>query len=318
MPGPCRPQTESADGRNGGEGEVNTEVDSPVEQGTRCDRCIQHRIHPCIVDFGKMACQECSRAKTKCSVVPPDDRCSRKRACKDSDAESSVDTPVVRKARKTAKSPVRRCLHKRRAVESEVDEVPPEVAEAGPRTRIDNLWVRLDVIEQRFDRRYDDLFSRLRNFYRRSNELLRRMRRAEDGAEISLDEIFKRQEDIVERWGFVRDGLHEVREMEEAEAALGKEAEGSGDGESRNGDDEDEEAAGLGEIDDGRGGLWPEGFGDDEAKSPEGAGSAGGDEEEDADGENEEERPKSRSGARDTSAPPIVTEPTGLEDGMEE
>ncbi|KAJ7447996.1 hypothetical protein FB451DRAFT_1187994 [Mycena latifolia] len=157
-------------------------------------------------------------------------------------------------------------------LESEVDEVPPEVAEAGPRTRIDDLW--------RFDLRYDNLFSRLQNFYRRLNELLRRVRRAEDGAEISLNEIFERREDI-------------VREMEEAEAALGEEAEGSGDSESRNGDDEDEEAAGLGEDDEGCRGSWPEGFGDDGAKSPEGAGSAGSVEEEDAEGEKEEkEHPK--------------------------
>ncbi|KAJ7465211.1 hypothetical protein FB451DRAFT_1488754 [Mycena latifolia] len=287
------------------------EVERPRK---RCDRCVQRRLRPCIVDFSKMACRECSQAKTKCSVVPPDDRRSCKRARKDSDAESSVDTPVIRKPRKTAKSPSRRHLHKRRTIESEVEEVPPEVAEAGPRTHIDDLRVRLDVIEQRFDRRYDDLFSRLRNFYWRSNELLRCMRRAEDGMEISLDEIFERREDIVERWGFVRDRLRELREMEEAEAALDEEAEGSGDSESRNSD----EPAGLGEVGEGRGGSWPDGFGDDKAKSLEGAGSAGGNEEEDADGENEEERPKSRSGAWDTSAPPIVTEPMGPEDGMEE
>ncbi|KAJ7438584.1 hypothetical protein FB451DRAFT_1192527 [Mycena latifolia] len=33
-PGPSRPRTESADGRNGGEGEVNTEVTNPVKQET--------------------------------------------------------------------------------------------------------------------------------------------------------------------------------------------------------------------------------------------------------------------------------------------
>ncbi|KAJ7465193.1 hypothetical protein FB451DRAFT_1488737 [Mycena latifolia] len=232
-----------ADGQNGGEGEVNTEVDSPVEQETRCDRCVQRRLHPCIVDYGKTVCKACSRAKTRCSVVPPDDKCSRKLTRKDSDAESSVDSPVVRKARKTAKSPTRCRIHKQHTIELEVEEVPLEVAEAGPQTCIDDLRVHLDVIEQRFDRRYDDLMSHLRNFYRRSDELLRRMRHAEDGAEISLDEIFERQEDIAERWGFVRDGLHEVWELEEADAAMDEEAEGSGDGESRNNDKEDEPTA---------------------------------------------------------------------------
>ncbi|KAJ7479917.1 hypothetical protein FB451DRAFT_1172000 [Mycena latifolia] len=303
--GLSRPWTESADGWNGGEGEVNTEVDSPVEQEKRCDRCIQRRLRPCIIEFGRTACKACSRVKAKCSAVPPDDKRTRKRARKDSDAESSVNTPVTRKTRKTAKSPVRRHIVKRRTVESEVEEVPPEVAEAGPRTRIDDL--------QRFDRRYDDLMSRLRNFYRRSDMLLSPVRRAEDGAEITLQEIFECQSDIAERWMPVAKGLRETWEMEEAEAAMGDEAEGSGDSESRNSGEEDEPGQ-SGVSPDGHGGspMWPEGFElshDGGAKTPEGSGSTGSDGEKDAEGEKDEERPKSRSGARETSAPPIVTEP---------
>ncbi|KAJ7470454.1 hypothetical protein FB451DRAFT_1253765 [Mycena latifolia] len=233
--------------------------------------------------------------------------------------ESSVDTPVVWKTRKLVKSPMRRCIHKWRMIELEVEEVPPEVAEAGPRTRIDDLRVRLDVIEQRFDRRYDDLMSRLQNFYQRSDKLLCHMRHAEDGAKISLEEIFERWPDITERWGPVMDGLCEVREMEEAEAAMDEEAEGSGDGESQNWGEEDKPVP-LGASPDGRGEspMWPDGFElshDGGAKTLEGSGSAESDGEKDVEGEKEEEHPKSRSGAWETSAPPIVMEP---EDGMEE
>ncbi|KAJ7479933.1 hypothetical protein FB451DRAFT_1395496 [Mycena latifolia] len=191
-PGPSRPRMESADGRNGGEGEVNTEVDSPVEQETRCDRCVQRRLRPCMIEFDQVACMACSRAKAKCSAVPPDDKRARKRAHKDSDAESSVDRPVAQKTCKPTKSPARCRIVKRHTIESEVEEVPLDVAEAGPQTRIDqDLWVRLDVIKQWFDRRYDDIMSHLRNFYRRSDMLLHRVRHAEDGAEISLEEIFE-------------------------------------------------------------------------------------------------------------------------------
>ncbi|KAJ7439828.1 hypothetical protein FB451DRAFT_1191901 [Mycena latifolia] len=133
-----------------------------------------------------------------------------------------------RHTRKPAKSPACRRIVKRRTIESEVEEVPPEVAEAGPWTRIDNLRVCVDMLEQRFERQYDDLMSRLQNFYRRSDMLLRRVRHAEDGAEISLEEIFEHRPDIAERWQPVADGLRKIQEFEEAEA------EGSGDGESWN------------------------------------------------------------------------------------
>ncbi|KAJ7468523.1 hypothetical protein FB451DRAFT_1479886 [Mycena latifolia] len=207
--------------------------------------------------------------------------------------------------RKPVKSPACRRIHKRRTIESEVEEVLPEVAKAAPWTRIDDLWAHLD-------RRYDNLMSHLRNFYWRSDELLRRVRRAEDGAEISLEEIFERRPDIVERWGPVMDGLCEVREMEEAEAAMDEEAEGSRDGESQNWGDEDEPAP-LGVLPDGRGESPTQ-----RGETPEGSGSAGSDGEKDVEGEKEEEHPKSRLGAWEASAPPIVTEPSGPEDGMEE
>ncbi|KAJ7468524.1 hypothetical protein FB451DRAFT_1177312 [Mycena latifolia] len=94
--GPSRPRMESADGQNGGENEVNMEVDSPVEQETRCDRCRKHHLRPCIIEFGRTVCKACSRAKTKCSAVPPDDKRAGKHAREDSDAESSLWAPPPR------------------------------------------------------------------------------------------------------------------------------------------------------------------------------------------------------------------------------
>ncbi|KAJ7484566.1 hypothetical protein FB451DRAFT_1436484 [Mycena latifolia] len=53
-PGPSRPQTESADGRNGGEGGVNTEVDSPVEQETHMSQSLYPDFPLTSVVFSRM------------------------------------------------------------------------------------------------------------------------------------------------------------------------------------------------------------------------------------------------------------------------
>ncbi|KAJ7442864.1 hypothetical protein FB451DRAFT_1190378 [Mycena latifolia] len=94
-----------------------------------------------------------------------------------------------RKSRKASKSPARPCIAQWQTIHlSEPEEVLEVTAEVGPRTRIDDMqWVA---------------------------ELLHRVDHVEDGAEVVINNLFKRLLDITKWYGWVADSLREMREMD--------------------------------------------------------------------------------------------------------
>ncbi|KAJ7466332.1 hypothetical protein FB451DRAFT_1178478 [Mycena latifolia] len=132
----------------------------------------------------------CHNSKLGCSFVSGGGGRPRKRACKASESGRSAATSDRRKSRKSTPLPPRRRIT-RRLADSTEPEASADVPDVGPRTRIEEVRNRVDLLEERFDRRIRAVDHRLRDFRERADDLLRLLRRVEDGAEAVLVDLFE-------------------------------------------------------------------------------------------------------------------------------